>query len=135
MGRLLRPTRAAVVAHVRSGDVSIVRDASMMDRLATRIAVGVIALTTVGAPVGLRPSSGPVRRNEPGRDQRRSPRRTRGRRRSGRVASAEHTVRPGDTIWSIAEERLADRADWTTIAALNLGTRWKAAHGSSTPTT
>ncbi len=32
-----------------------------------------------------------------------------------------HTVRPGDTLWSIAEERLGDGADWTALARLNLG--------------
>ena len=37
------------------------------------------------------------------------------------LAAASHAVQPGDTVWSIAEERLADGADWTAIAALNLG--------------
>ena len=37
------------------------------------------------------------------------------------VPMAGYTVRPGDTLWSIADVRLGDGADWTSIAALNLG--------------
>jgi DNA-binding SARP family transcriptional activator len=111
----------SVVTHVRSGDVSTRRDASMMDWVATRIAVGIIALTTVGAPFALPTivgastpvTSGTATGPPPAPHTRASAR--------GTVAPTEHAVRPGDTIWSVAEERLADRADWTAIAALNLG--------------
>ena len=111
----------AVVAHVRSGDVSARGDASVMDRIATRIAVGVIALTTVGAPLALSSGAGasapttsrtvgvsPSSVHTPAVSLR-------------TLAAASHAVQPGDTVWSIAEERLADGADWTAIAALNLG--------------
>ena len=30
-------------------------------------------------------------------------------------------VRPGETLWGIAHDRLGDGADWTALAALNLG--------------
>ena len=36
--------------HVRRGDVGALRNASIVDRFAARIAVGVLALTSVGAP-------------------------------------------------------------------------------------
>jgi DNA-binding SARP family transcriptional activator len=111
----------AVVAHVRDGDVGTTGDASVMDRIATRIAVGVMTLTTVGAPLALpsvggastpstsQAAAGPVPTAHPGTPA------------LGTLVSATHAVRPGDTLWSIAEERLADGADWTSIAALNLG--------------
>ena len=34
---------------------------------------------------------------------------------------ATYAVQPGDTLWSIADDRLGDGADWTALAALNLG--------------
>ncbi len=36
-------------------------------------------------------------------------------------AAATYAVRPGDTLWSIADAQWADGADWTALAALNLG--------------
>ena len=38
-------------------------------------------------------------------------------------AHPTHLVRPGETLWSIADSRSGDGADWTSIAALNLGTQ------------
>jgi DNA-binding SARP family transcriptional activator len=111
----------AVVAQVRSGDAGARRDAPVLDRIAARIAVGVLALTSIGAPLALSsgagasaaPSNASVgagllvaptpRSSEP------------------TAARATHTVQPGETLWRIAEERLGDGADWTAIAALNLG--------------
>ena len=37
------------------------------------------------------------------------------------LATTTHAVQPGDTLWSIADDHTADGADWTAIAALNLG--------------
>ena len=54
----------AVTAHVRSGEVGVLRGAPIMDRLAARIAFGVLALTTVGAPLSL---SAGCRGQHPGR--------------------------------------------------------------------
>ncbi len=103
----------AVVAHVRSGDVGARRDASVMDRIATRIAVGVIAFTTVGVPLAVPAAAGAsapaTSKAEAGTvPAARSP------------ATAVHVVQPGESLWGIAELRLADGADWTAIAALNL---------------
>ncbi len=111
----------AVVAHVRSGDVSAPGHASLMDLIATRIAVGVIALTTVGAPLALSSGAGAS-----------TPATSRAAASAlpashttvpsfGTLEAGAHEVQPGDTVWSIAEERMGDGADWTAIAALNLG--------------
>ena len=91
-----------------------------MDRIAARIAIGVLALTSVGAPLALSsaagattpPSNGHVR---VGRLAPIPPEVERA------AASATHAVQPGDTLWRIADEQLGDGADWTAIAALNLG--------------
>ena len=40
---------------------------------------------------------------------------------SARRHVATTYVRPGDSLWSIADDRLGDGADWTALAALNLG--------------
>jgi len=111
----------AVVAQVRSGDVGAHRGASVMDRIAARIAMGVITLTSVGAPLVLSSGadattlqpSGQVGVGLPAAPNRPASERA--------VARATHVVQPGDTLWRIADERLGDGADWTAIAALNLG--------------
>ena len=36
-------------------------------------------------------------------------------------AAASYAVQPGDTLWHIADEHLGDGADWTMLAALDLG--------------
>ena len=38
-----------------------------------------------------------------------------------RVPAPTYTVQPGDTLWRIADDLLGDGADWTSLAALNLG--------------
>ena len=112
----------AVVAHVRSGDVSAPGDASVMDRIATRIALGIVAITTVGVPLALPSAAGAVAVAVVTSQAAGTllpaphPRGT-----ALDLVTVAHAVQPGDTLWSIAEERLADGADWTTIAALNLG--------------
>ena len=37
------------------------------------------------------------------------------------ATAATYIVRPGDSLWSIAEAQLGDGDDWPAIAALNLG--------------
>jgi DNA-binding SARP family transcriptional activator len=114
----------AVGEHVRRGDVGALRNASIVDRIAARIAVGVLALTSVGAPLALPSGAGAT---TPGANQpsqavttarplttapgppRRSP------------SDATYAVQSGDTLWSIADALFADGADWTALAALNLG--------------
>jgi DNA-binding SARP family transcriptional activator len=108
----------AVVAHVRRGDVGVVHGLSVLDRLAARIAVGVLALTTLGAPLAVSSEAGaltPARStvtsasSSVDADAYASP----------AVPAASYVVRPGDTLWSIADVHLGDGADWTSIAALN----------------
>ena len=111
----------AVVAQVRSGDVGARGDGSVLDRIAARIAIGVLALTSIGAPLALSSGAGAsapapsahVRIGLPVAQASRSSEPT--------AARATHTVQPGETLWRIADERLGDGADWTAIAALNLG--------------
>ncbi len=114
----------AVGEHVRHGNIGPPGNASVVDRIAARIAIGVLALTSVGAPLALPSGAGastpsanqsspaavnvwpsPVAPGTP----RRSP------------SAAMCAVRPGDTLWSVADARWADGADWTALAALNLG--------------
>jgi DNA-binding SARP family transcriptional activator len=111
-----------VALHVRRGTVGVPVGASVMDRLAARIALGVLAFSSVGAPLALTYSAGAesasntysavaTRPVDPPRIF------------DGRTAGARliHIVRPGETLWSIADTRSGDGADWTSIAALNLG--------------
>ena len=111
----------AVVAQVRSGDIGARVDGSVLDRIAARIAIGVLALTSIGAPLALSSDAGAsapvpsahVRIGLPAAQTSRSSEPT--------AARTTHTVQPGETLWRIADERLGDGADWTAIAALNLG--------------
>lgn len=48
----------SVSVSVRRGQVAPVHGGSMLDRVAGRIAVGVLAMTSVGAPVGLATGAG-----------------------------------------------------------------------------
>ena len=98
---------------------------SVLDRLAARIAVGVLALTAVGGPLAISSDAGalaPARASvtltvaASGADAD-----VDGTASAVAVPMAGYTVRPGDTLWSIADVRLGDGADWASIAALNLG--------------
>ena len=110
----------AVVAQVRSGEVDAHRGVSVMDRIAARIAVGVLALTSLGAPLALSSAAGATTPPPNGhvRVGLLAPIPPEAERAAAR---ATHAVQPGDTLWRIADERLGDGADWTAIAALNLG--------------
>ena len=111
----------AVAAHVRRGDVMASGASSVMDRIAVRIAAGVLALTTLGAPLALSSVAGaaapathqPAGTRLPVARTFSSPARA--------ESAATHAVQRGETLWSISDQRLADGADWTAIAALNLG--------------
>ena len=120
----------AVVMHVRRGEVGPRQDSSVLDRLAARIAFGVLALTSFGTPLSLAAGAGAsspaIGGPRPsitaplvvGAVRRRRRRRTRRRR---LTTTRTYTVRPGDTLWGIADDLLGDGADWTSLAALNLG--------------
>ena len=100
----------AVAAHVRRGETGAPLGASVLDRLAARIAMGILAAGSVGvaAPavaVTAAGASAPAVTAVAGQF---------------RSMDSVHTVRRGDSLWRIARERLDDDGDWTAIAALNL---------------
>ena len=112
----------AVNAHVRSGEVDVLRGAPFMDRLAARIAFGVLMLTTSGAPLSLSggagastPAGGAARTAITSMLPVGAPKSP------AEASAATYVVRSGDGLWGIADDRLGDGADWTTLAALNLG--------------
>jgi DNA-binding SARP family transcriptional activator len=118
----------AVVEQVRRGHAGTPSGAVLTDRVAARIAAGVLSLVAFGAPLTLSSgagASGPPRTVTVGRDAPTS---------SPALASApsaatgtpatspdSYVVRPGDSLWSIAAALLGDGDDWPAIAALNLG--------------
>jgi DNA-binding SARP family transcriptional activator len=112
----------AVTVHVRSGEVGVLRGAPVMDRLAARIAFGVLTLTTVGAPLSLPTGAGASTPAGIAPQSAVTGTLTAGAPKSpGEAAAATYVVRAGEGLWEIAEDRLGDGADWTTLAALNLG--------------
>ena len=107
-----------VVAHVRGGEPGPSAGASVIDRLAARIAVGILALGSAGvaAPIvwsGGAGASTPVATVAANVSA--------GAPDGATVVHAVHTVGRGDSLWRIARERLEDDGDWTAIAAHNLG--------------
>ena len=113
----------AVVAHVRRGEVTA-RSASVLDQVAARIAVGVLALSSIGGPLAVSTMAGastaapPITTSAAGLVDPQMPRPHPPR--DTHAAPASHTVRPGETLWAIAHDRLGDGADWTALAAMNL---------------
>jgi hypothetical protein len=115
----------AVAARVRSGEVRTHRGAPLVDRLAARIAVGVLALTSLGggtlaaaSAVGATtPPAGQSRTVDPAL-------------RAEHPAPSTHRVVPGDTLWRIAQAHFEDGSDWAAIAALNLGEEVGAPEGA-----
>jgi DNA-binding SARP family transcriptional activator len=111
----------SVIAQVRRGHISPASSATLTERIAARLAAGVLTLTALAAPVALTATAGAATtapRTEsvvPGT--------------SALPAHAPapvpvpttYVVRPGDSLWSIADAQLGDGSDWPAIAALNLG--------------
>jgi DNA-binding SARP family transcriptional activator len=112
----------AVVTDVRRGEVSVRRGSSVLDRLAARIAFGVLALTTFGAPLSLTAGAGASAPAGGGTSASLTATLPLGAATSASAVPApSYSVRPGDTLWRIADNLLGDGADWTSLAALNLG--------------
>jgi DNA-binding SARP family transcriptional activator len=108
----------AVVVHVRRGEVRPIGIATPLDRIAARIAVGVLAVTTAGTPLVLGSGAGATTAAPSVLTVAAQPSPT------GHASPAQavvHTVQPGEGLWRIADARLGDGADWTQVAALNLG--------------
>jgi len=114
----------AVVTDVRRGEVGVPHGSSVLDRVAARIAFGVLALTTFGAPLALATGAGASTPVGGGPSSSltvtaalpagaAAPRAI--------VSTPTYSVQPGDTLWHIADDLLGDGADWTSLAALNLG--------------
>jgi hypothetical protein len=115
----------AVVVQVRQGHVTTPAGAVLGDRIAGRIAAGVLAVLSVAAPLALGTVagavSGPTRTATPAAGQPGStgPASATAALRAAAVVS--YVVRPGDSLWSIAATQLGDGDDWPAIAAVNLG--------------
>jgi DNA-binding SARP family transcriptional activator len=113
----------AVTHHVRRGHVGLPDGAPLTDRIAARIAVGILAVTTFGVPAMVAGTSSAATVNAVTQTHiapplvhlplSAAPAPT--------PRTASYVVRPGDSLWTIAVTQLGDGADWTTIAALNLG--------------
>jgi DNA-binding SARP family transcriptional activator len=119
-----------VAVHVRRGEVRPMGMVTPLDRIAARIAVGVLALTTAGTPLVLATGAGAdvvtattavtaiattphsvvAEATQPALSTPPSS-----------AALPVHAVQAGEGLWRIADEQLGDGADWTQIAALNLG--------------
>jgi DNA-binding SARP family transcriptional activator len=126
----------AVVAQVRRGQVNLPAGAVLSDRIAARIAVGVLSLAALAAPLFV--TSGASAAGRPGAPSgpgpttqivaatmEVSPPPTSPSPVAAAPASsasaAVYVVQPGDSLWTIAEAQLGDGADWPAIAAVNLG--------------
>jgi DNA-binding SARP family transcriptional activator len=113
----------AVVADVRNGATGIHRGSSVLDRLAARIAFGILALTSFGTTLTLAGGAGASvpATNEP-TSSITAPLRVHATGASPTTLDSRvYAVRPGDTLWRIADDVLGDGGDWTSLAALNLG--------------
>lgn len=118
----------AVIVHVRLGGAVGPSGAALTDRVAARIATGVLIVIALGGPLTLTsaagasravgtsitardviPASAPAQTSlVPGTDAPLS-------------SATTYVVRSGDSLWSIADAELGAGDDWPSIAALNLG--------------
>ena len=110
----------SVTARVRHHEIGP-RSSSLVDWLARRIALGVLAVTSVGVPVALSSVAGAVAPQLPASTPTLRHTSIEGQDASRPAASAAYVVRAGDSLWSVAQAQLGDGAQWTTLAALNLG--------------
>ncbi len=113
-----------VMVHVRHGSVTPSVGRALNERVAARIAAGILAISTLGAPMVLSggagaSTSGVNRVNVPTAVV--SPTTLVPVSASVAPIASTYVVRAGDSLWTIAETQLGDGADWTTIAQLNLG--------------
>ncbi len=122
----------AVVEQVRSGHVGAPAGAALTDKVAARIAAGVLSLLAIWTPLAMSTGAGAtgphgavtvgavtVEREAPAATPSSpAPSASPG---TPATAPATYVVRPGDSLWSIAAARLGDGDDWPAIAALNLG--------------
>jgi LysM domain len=116
----------AVVEQVRSGHVGAPAGAMLTDKVAARIAAGVLALVAFGSPLTLSagvgaagpPSAVTVERDATTASPAPVPAAATA---IPAATSESYVVVPGDSLWSIAAARLGDGDDWPAIAALNLG--------------
>jgi DNA-binding SARP family transcriptional activator len=111
----------AVAARVRNGEVGLREGSSVFDRVAARIAIGVLALTSFGAPLGLVASAGTTVPAGAGPSTAVATALPADRHGSAPASLSTYRVRPGDTLWHIADHLLGDGGDWTALASLNLG--------------
>jgi DNA-binding SARP family transcriptional activator len=111
----------AVAMQVRRGGVTV-PSSSLLDRLAARIALGVLACTSLGTTLTYPTGAGATL---PTRGDTGVPAQQAGLAlqsfSSPGVTTPLHVVKAGETLWRIADERTDDGADWTAVAALNLG--------------
>ena len=120
-----------IAVHVRRGEVRPVGIATPLDRIAARIAVGVLALTTAGAPLVLSSGAGAGAATTVAATSTATPSVVAVATRAAPSTAVSpatapvplpvHVVQPGEGLWRIADAQLGDGADWTHIAALNLG--------------
>jgi DNA-binding SARP family transcriptional activator len=130
----------SVVAQVRRGHVSTPAGAVLTERVAARIAAGVLSLIALASPLALTSGAGASSRS--GSTAPAGPlssslvnvastaTQTTAPTASAVVpapapapaaAAATYVVQPGDSLWSIADVQLGASDDWPAIAALNLG--------------
>jgi LysM domain len=118
----------AVIEQVRRGHVGTSSGAVLTDRVAARIAAGVLTVVAFGAPLTLSTGAGAAGPHSAVNVKRGasavSPAPQTVPSTAVRVPAttpASYVVRPGDSLWSIAASRLGDGDDWPAIATLNLG--------------
>jgi DNA-binding SARP family transcriptional activator len=125
----------AVVVQVRRGQVSVPAGAVLTERVAGRLAAGVLSLIALATPLAVTAGAGasgsPRASASPGVAAHAvTPPPDVAPAAQGETAPpvevapaplAIYVVRPGDSLWSIAEAQLGDGGDWPAIAALNLG--------------
>ncbi len=116
----------AVVQHVRRGHIGLPNGAPLTERIAARIAVGILVFTTLGAPLVvagtdsgasttlIAPAGGTGTPAASAGAVTAAPS-------ASSAAPAAYVVRPGDSLWSIANDALGDGADWTELFRLNVG--------------
>ena len=107
-----------VTALVRRGSAGVPVDATWNERLAARMAAGILALGTLGGPCALSGTAGAARPVVSHVTPAASPARAPG---ADRDLGPVCVVSCGATLATIAAEHLGDAGDWVSIAALNLG--------------